>query len=219
MTEAIYFPSYSTAERQADACVHLLGVLGSLVGAATMMVYALGALQGLALVSVAVYSAGLVTVLSSSAAYNLVSEPGLKAILRRLDHSAIFVMIAGTYTPFVLVSMGGAWGLGLFVLVWVVAAAGVAMKLLLPHRFERIAVLLYLTQGWAVLPAIEPLIAAVSGDVLTLLVAGGLFYTGGVGFHLWERLPFQNVIWHALVLAGAACHYAAVMQSVVFAGG
>ncbi len=219
MTEAAFFPNYSTAERQADACVHLLGVLGSLVGAATMMAYALGALQGLALVSVAVYSAGLVTVLSSSAAYNLVSEPGLKAVLRRLDHSAIFVMIAGTYTPFVLVKMGGAWGLGLFVLVWAVAAVGVALKLLLPARFERIAVLLYLTQGWAVLPAVGPLIDAVSAPALGLLFSGGLFYTGGVGFHLWERLPFHNVIWHALVLAGAACHYAAVMEAVVFVGG
>jgi hemolysin III len=124
-------------------------------------------------------------------------------------------MIAGTYTPFSLVVIGGSWGWGLLAFVWTAALAGMALKLLCPHRFERLSILVYLLMGWSILVAIEPLLAGISRTGLVLLVTGGVLYSIGVVFHMWNRLPFQNAIWHGFVLAAAACHYAAIMHEVV----
>ena len=145
-----------------------------------------------------------------SAAYNLTWHPNWKEALRRLDHAAIFVMIAGSYTPFSLAVIGGTWGWALFAVVWAVAALGVALKLFLPRRFERAAIVLYLAQGWSVLVVVEPLAAALSTPALSLLVAGGAIYTLGVVFHLWRSLPYHNAIWHGFVLAGSVTHFIAI---------
>jgi hemolysin III len=150
-----------------------------------------------------------------SAVYNMARDGMFKRLLRRCDHAAIFVMIAGTYTPFSLEVIGGAWGRGLLIFVWTVAAAGVALKLLRPHRFERLSVVVYLMLGWCVLAALDPLLARISLWGLVLLFAGGVLYSLGVVFHLWTRLPFHNAIWHGFVLAAAGCHYAAIMLEVV----
>jgi hemolysin III len=140
-----------------------------------------------------------------------VVRPRLKEILRRLDHAAIFLMIAGTYTPFILIKMNTSWGLGLLAVVWSMAAIGIAIKLFAPRFLDGLSTALYLVQGWAVIAAWEPLMSAMPGRVLTLLVAGGVLYTIGVVFHLWERLPYQNAIWHGFVLSAASCHFAAVI--------
>ncbi len=161
-----------------------------------------------------VYSIGLIGMFAASAAYNLVSHAGLKEILRRLDHAAIFVMIAGSYTPFALL-VGGAAGHTLLAAVWAIAAAGVAIKLRFPRRFDKLSVLLYLAQGWIVLFALNPIIAALPDRALTLLVVGGIVYTLGVAFHLMERLRFHNVIWHIFVLGGAACQFVAIRDAVM----
>jgi hemolysin III len=131
--------------------------------------------------------------------------------LRRFDHAAIFLMIAGTYTPFILIKMHTPWGLGLLAVVWTMAGIGIAIKLFAPRYLEGLSTALYLVQGWAVIAAWEPLMSAMPGRVLTLLVAGGVLYTIGVVFHLWERLPYQNAIWHGFVLSAASCHFAAVL--------
>jgi hemolysin III len=149
-----------------------------------------------------------------SAGYNLIVRPKVKAVFRRLDHAAIFIMIAGTYTPFALMKMDAKWGFILLAVVWTMAAIGVAIKLFLPRYLEGVTTGLYLVQGWAVVVAWHPLVSAVPGHVAFLLMLGGVLYTVGVVFHLWERLPFQNAIWHGFVLVAASVHFAAVVDIV-----
>ncbi len=156
----------------------------------------------------------LVATFTCSAGYHLVVRPRIKEVFRRLDHAAIFLMIAGTYTPFVLIKMDNAWGLGLLAVVWGMAAIGIAIKLFAPRFLDGLSTALYLVQGWAVVAAWEPLQTALSSSVLTLLMVGGVLYTVGVVFHLWNRLPYQNAIWHGFVLSAASCHYAAVIGVV-----
>ena len=208
------FPTYSVGERRADAFIHVLGVSASIAGALTLMVMAAGALPSAGSVaSLAIYSAGMMAVFGFSAAYHLVTWPPAKAVLRRFDHAAIYLAIAATYTPFAAV-MGGAAGYGLLALVWSVAAFGVVMKLRFPKRLVRTSYVLYLAQGWAVVLALGPLAAAVSDRVLILLGIGGVLYTVGVVFHLWNGLRYHNAVWHGFVLVAAGCHYAAVMSAV-----
>lgn len=214
MSEPLTYPDYSLGERIADGVVHALGVGASVAAAIVLLVIAAAHAPALPFVSLSVYGAGLIAVFAFSAGYHLVRRPRLKAVLRRFDHAAIFVMIAGTYTPFALVSIGGSWGVALLAIVWAVAALGVAWKLLLPGRFEGVSVALYLAQGWVMVVALKPLIAAVSPSVFLLLAIGGGLYTLGVVFHVWRGLPYHNAIWHALVLVAAGFHYTAVLAAV-----
>jgi hemolysin III len=172
-------------------------------------------LPALSVIPLGVYGAGLVAMFACSAGYHLIRKARAKEIFRRLDHAAIFVMIAGTYTPFALLNMGGAWGIGLLSAVWAIALIGVVMKLALPRIFERLSVPLYLAQGWAVLVAIKPLVAAVPTLALVLIGVGGVLYTIGVLFHLWDRLPYHNAIWHGFVLVAAGVHYAAILDATI----
>lgn len=150
----------------------------------------------------------------SSALYHLTRQPERKELLRRIDHAVIFVMIAGTYSPFVLVKVGGAWGFGLFAFVWAVALFGVLLKLRYPRKWEPAALAAYLGLGWVCVVAIGPLVDALSVPVLVLLGAGGLIYSLGVLFYVQKRLRYRIAIWHAMVLAAAGCHYAAVMTAI-----
>jgi hemolysin III len=170
------------------------------------------------IVSVAVYGLGLLAMIGASALYNFAAASRRKEWFRRCDHAAIFLMIAGTYTPFALVRMGGAWGIGIAGFVWLVAVAGIALKFLYPRRLEGISILLYLALGWVILAALEPLFAGVPLSAIILIAIGGLLYSFGVLFHLWRRLPYHNAIWHGFVLSAAACHWAAVLDGVVLAG-
>jgi hemolysin III len=206
-------------EQIADSCVHVIGVTASVVAFATLMAVALKQGGLLLVVSSMIYGIGLVTTFGCSAVYNLTAAPARKEVLRRFDHAAIFLMIAGTYTPFTLINVDAAWALTLFVFVWLIAASGAAVKLLYPRRFERLSIALYLLLGWSVSVTFEPLLSTVSLPVIILLAAGGLLYSFGVVFHLWDRLPYQNAIWHGFVLAGAACHYAAVLDYVTVPSG
>ena len=190
-----------------------MSVLFSLVAATLLLIGAIG-LPAVIFIGLIVYSIGLIGMFAASAAYNLVSHAGVKEILRRLDHAAIFVMIAGSYTPFALV-IGGMTGHALLAAVWAIAAIGVVIKLRFPRRFDKFSVLLYLGQGWIVLFALDSIVAALPVRALTLLVAGGIVYTLGVGFHLMEGLRFHNVIWHVFVLGGAACQFVAVRDAVM----
>jgi hemolysin III len=210
-------PVYRPAERIADNVVHVVGIVAGFIGCVVLALMALPAAGTRVLAGIGLYSGGLTVMLWCSALYNMARDGAWKRVLRRCDHAAIFVMIAGTYTPFSLVVIGGAWGWGLLGFVWTTALAGMALKLLCPHRFERLSILVYLLMGWSILVAIEPLLAGISMTGLVLLVTGGALYSVGVVFHLWSRLPFQNAIWHGFVLAAAACHYAAIMHEVVLA--
>jgi hemolysin III len=209
------YPSYSLRERIADGCVHIIGVTASLVALGALLTIGVQSQTTLWAVSLTIYGLALVATFSFSASYHLVVRPKLKEILRRFDHAAIFLMIAGTYTPFILIKMNTPWGLGLLAVVWTIAAIGIVLKLFFPRFLEGLSTALYLVQGWAVLAAWEPLMSALPGRGLTLLMIGGVLYTVGVVFHLWERLPYQNAIWHGFVLSAASCHFAAVIVVTV----
>ena len=204
-------PVYSDGERLADAVGHALGVAASIAGLVMLIVVASRYAGALTVTSFALYGGTLLLVFSASALYNLVRRGVLKKLLRLLDHSAIYLMIAGTYTPVTLNSIQGAWGWSVFGAVWGLALTGVALKLIFPGRLEKLSIGLYFAAGWAGLAAIEPLLANLHWAALTLFGIGGLFFSAGVGFHLWTRLGYHNVIWHAFVLAGATCHYFAVI--------
>ena len=208
------FPVYSIGERRVDALIHVLGVSGSIAAALTLMVMAVGALPALSVASLGIYCAGMMAVFGLSAAYHMVNWAPAKAVLRRLDRAAIYVAIAATYTPFALAKMGGVAGYGLLALVWSAAVIGVIIKLYFPAHLTKTSYALYLVQGWAVVPALRPLTAAVSTEVLFLLALGGVLFTVGVVFHLWSSLKYHNAVWHAFVLVASGCHYAAVVNAV-----
>jgi len=208
------FPDFDPAERVADGVIHVVGVGVGLVAIVVLLAVGLPGADAATAVSLPLYAAGLLATLTFSALYNMARHPERKERLRRFDHAAIFVMIAGSYTPFALVKIGGGWGIGLLAWVWVLALGGVVLKLTRPRRAERLSIALYLVIGWSVLAAIVPLVEAVAPPVVALLLAGGVIYTVGVVFHLLRRLPFHNAIWHVCVLIGAACHYAAVFRAV-----
>src|SRR4051812_49076318 len=220
---AAEFPRHTPAEWRADAAVHALGLTLGSAGCVALAAAALPrAGDPLRVSALLAYAVGLLAMLGCSALYNLTPEGGRKRLFRRLDHAAIFLMIAGTYTPFTLVEIAGTWGTGLLAFVWSVAGVGIAAELLGLGRHDGLSVAAYLLLGWSVLAALGPLSAAVSAAVspavspagLALLVAGGVLYSAGVAFHLWTRLPYHNVVWHGFVLAAAACHYAAVLREV-----
>jgi hemolysin III len=212
---SVVFPQYTKRERVADGCIHVVSVIASLIALVALLIVAFETQAALWIVSLAIYGIALVATFSCSAGYHLIVRPKLKSIFRRLDHAAIFLMIAGTYTPFALMKMDAPWGLTLLAVVWSMAALGIAIKLFAPRYLEGISTALYLVQGWAVVVAWKPLVAAVPGHVALLLMLGGVLYTVGVVFHLWEKLPFQNAIWHGFVLTAASVHYAAVLDIAV----
>ncbi len=212
---SVVVPDYSIRERVADGCIHAIGIAASVIALTVLLVIGVQSQMTLWVVSLAIYGLALVAMFSCSAGYNLIMHPPkLKEVFRRLDHAAIFLMIAGTYTPFVLIKMNNAWGLGLLAVVWTIALIGILIKLITPRFLEGLSVGLYLVQGWAIVAAWHPLVTAVPAWVAILLGVGGLLYTVGVVFHLWERLPYQNAIWHGFVLSAASCHYAAVLGLV-----
>ena len=203
-------PARQRRELTADFVVHVLGLGLGAVAAMTLLV--LAALRG-GLLPAAVYVAGLAAMLGCSAAYHLRRASRWRPLLRRLDHAAIFVMIAGSYTPFT-VQLAGPWSVALTAAVWALAALGVAAKLAAPRHVEKLSVALYLGLGWIGIVALDPLLAALGPATLILIAAGGVVYSLGVIFHLWRSLPFHNAIWHGFVLAAASVHYAAVLMTV-----
>jgi hemolysin III len=208
--------AYSRGELAADRTIHLVGVAAGVAGVAVLISLVVVRRHWIALASVVAYSAGLVAMLSFSAAYNLKYQGPHGALLRRFDHAAIFLMIAGTYTPFTVNGLTGAWSIAMTTLVWVLAGIGIAIKLFGPlNRSTFYSAILYLAFGWVGLIAIQPFLNGLSVPVLILLGVGGLLYSIGVVFHALQRLPYQNAIWHGFVLAGAAAHFAAVLGIVI----
>lgn len=206
------FPRYTAAENAADRTIHFVG----LAAAATAIGWLLGRIAPGAtikqLVAVSIYCVGLVGMLAASAAYNLVAPSRLKVVLRRLDHAMIFVMIAGSYTPFTMGALRPQLGVPLCAVVWGLAAIGIGLKLACPSRGERASLGLYLGMGWLVLGILRPLMAVLPGAVLLLLLVGGLIYSLGAFVHARARMPFQNALWHAMVVAAAALHFSAVAE-------
>jgi hemolysin III len=211
------YPSwnYTPVEILADAVVHALGVGLGLAGASILVVWASTSLSTVALAAVLVYVTALLAMLGISAAYNMWPVSPTKWVLRRLDHSAIYLMIAGTYTPLLSQLKASYHTIGMLIGVWTIALVGAALKLLLPGRFDRLSIGLYLLLGWSVVAIYDTVLPALPFSALLLLGIGGLLYSGGVAFHVWTSLRFQNAIWHAFVLVAAACHWGAILHTVV----
>jgi len=203
-------------EEIANSVTHGIGAILAVVGLVVLAVDSSRHGTARTVVACVVFGAALVLLYASSVLYHSVRNLRAKAVLRVFDHSAIFLLIAGTYTPFTLVSLRGAWGTALFVFVWGIAVAGITLRLVLPRRPTALFVSLYLAMGWCIVVAVRPLLAAVAPGGIALLVAGGLAYSVGVVFYVWHR-PYHHAIWHGFVLAGSACHYAAVLRYVALA--
>lgn len=206
---------YSFGEEVAHASTHGFGVLLSIVGLVVLVTRA--ALYGdhWHVVACSIFGATLVMMYTASTLYHAIPLPKPKRILRVLDHSLIYFLIAGSYTPFTLVTLRGPWGWGLFAFVWSLALAGVLFKIYFTGRFEKVSLAIYLLMGWAAVVAIKPLLVALDPAGLALLAAGGLTYTGGVVFYVWQRLRYHHAIWHLFVLMGSVLHYFAVLFYVI----
>lgn len=215
MSELNLSTRYTLREEIANSITHGLGVLFSIAGLAILVT--LAAMYGDAwhVVSCSIYGATLLVLYTSSTLYHGIPHPKAKRILRIFDHSAIFLLIAGTYTPFTLVNLRGPWGWSLFGTIWGLALAGVVLQLTPWRRLRALSVSLYLGMGWAIVIAIRPLIEAVPPRGLLLLVLGGLAYTLGVLFYLWRSLPHHHAIWHLFVLSGSVLHFFAVLLYVI----
>lgn len=207
--------NYDRVELIADGIVHGIGILSGLIAATVLVVLTAVYANPRDVVVVSIYVAGLLSMLALSATYNLWPVSPTKWVLRRLDHSAIYVLIAATYTPFIMELRNSVFGVALLVGVWCVAIFGIALKLGWPGRFDRLSVGLYLALGWSGLMLYDSVVAALPRMAVWFVLAGGALYSLGVIFHAWRRLRFQNVIWHCFVLSGAACHYTAVLNLVL----
>lgn len=215
---AVLPPHYRTeAERSADRVVHLAGVGLAVVAGATLIGLAIWQGGAGRISAVAIYAGCLIAMLTASMFYNLVRSQKRQKLLRRLDHAAIFLMIAGSYTPFTTQRFDGWWAIGMTAAVWVIALGCAAGKLFAPGLSKKIWIAAYLVLGWMALAALKPFLEGVSPVALALIVIGGVLYTAGVCFYVWERLPFRRAIWHVFVLAASGVHYAAVLVGVVLA--
>ena len=207
--------NYDRAELIADGIVHVLGVLTGLIAATVLIVLTAVYATGLDVAVVSIYVAGLMAMLVFSATYNLWPVSPRKWLLRRFDHSAIYILIAATYTPFIMQVKDNVFAVALLIGVWCVAIVGIIIKLVLPGRFDRLSVVLYLVMGWSGFMIYDVVVPSLPVMALWFVVVGGMLYSFGVIFHAWRRLRFQNAIWHSFVLLGAACHYTAVLDLVL----
>jgi hemolysin III len=206
---------YSRREEAANALTHALGVALSIAGLAVLVTFA--ALNGDAwrVVSVSIYGATLVLLYLASTLYHAARSPGIKHKLRIFDHAAIYLLIAGTYTPFTLVNLRGPWGWSLFGVIWGLATIGVLHKVFFAGRFRELSVVCYIGMGWLVMIAMKPLTDVLPLPGVAWLVVGGVLYTSGVLFYALRRMPYHHAVWHLFVLAGSVCHFISVMGYVV----
>lgn len=215
MTARAYASRYSLREEIANSVSHGVGALVAAGGLVVLIVLAAQRGNVWHIVGCSVFGAALLLVYTISTLYHGIQHPRAKAVLRALDHSAIFILIGGTYTPFALVSLHGPWGWCLFGVIWGLAVLGIVLQMGLLRRGTAASVLLYLGMGWVVVIAIKPLLDAVGPDGVALLLIGGLGYTAGTGFYMWRRLPYHHALWHGFVLLGSVSHFFAVLLYVI----
>ena len=208
-------PRYTLGEEIASSVIHGLGAVLGIAGLGVLTAFA--SLYGNAwhIVSCSIFGATLILLYTTSTLYHSIPLPRVKAVLRTLDHSAIFILIAGTYTPFLLVNLRGPWGWSLFALIWGLALIGILRRIVRGRDSGLFSVALYIGMGWAVVVAAKPLLNSVAPGGLWLLLLGGLAYTLGVVFYVWERLPYNHAIWHVFVLAGSVLHFFAILFYVI----
>ena len=201
----------TTGEELANALTHGLGLIASLIGGTVLLLSAMSRGDAWQILGCSVFTASLLALYTASTLYHAWPQSPGKATLQIVDHSAIYLLIAGTYTPFTLGVLRGAWGWTLFGVVWGLAACGILLKGLFGLRFPRVSTAFYLAMGWLAIFAMRPLMARVPSAGLALLLAGGLLYTVGVAFFAWERPRYNHLVWHLFVLGGSALHFLAVL--------
>jgi len=208
-------PQYSFGEEIANSVTHGAGVVLAIAGLAVLTAFA--ALHGDVwhIVACSIFGAALIICYTTSTLYHSIRVERIRRVLRALDHSAIFLLIAGTYTPFMLVNLRGPWGWSLFGVIWGLAVAGIVLRLVLKGRLHGLVVALYIAMGWVVVVAVQPLLEHVALGGLALLAGGGIAYTVGVIFYKWRRLPYHHAIWHGFVMLGSALHFFAVLFYVI----
>ena len=201
----------SVLEEVINSLTHGVGLLLSLVGLTILVIVA--CLEGTVwhIVSFSIYGASLVLLYTASMLYHRAKNLVYKRTMQLIDHICIFLLIAGTYTPFALVTLKDGWGWSLFGVVWGLTLAGIILKLIFRNRYDLLSTLIYLAMGWMAVIALAPLRAHLAGSGLILLVIGGLVYSVGTVFYLWEKLPFNHALWHICVLSGSICHFFAVL--------
>jgi hemolysin III len=199
----------------ASALTHGLGAAVALAGGAVLITLAAIHGDGWQLAGAIVFGVALLLLYTASTLYHAIQHPIAKGRLKVFDHCAIYLLIAGTYTPFTLVGLRGPWGWSLFAAIWTLAVAGVVFKLFYTGRFKRLSTLVYVAMGWLVLVAFEPMLSSLDGWTIGWLLTGGAFYTLGTFFYHRESIPYAHAIWHLFVIAGSVCHYVAVMAQVV----
>ena len=198
----------------ANSLTHGIGALLSVIGTVALIAGASQSGDAWKIVSFSIFGASLILLYLASALYHGARRPELKRAFKTLDHCAIFLLIAGTYTPFTLVNLRGPWGWSLFGVVWGLALLGILLQTG-KRRHPVLAVVLYVVMGWTVVVAIRPLLHAIPPGGLALLVTGGLAYTAGIAFYAWKRLPYAHSVWHGFVLLGSALHFFAILLFVV----
>jgi hemolysin III len=207
-----FSPKVPLADEIANTITHGLGLVLSLVGMPVLILAIAARGDALLVVGASVFGATLVALYAASTLYHAIPAPRIKRMLRIADHVAIFLLIAGTYTPFTLGVLRGAWGWTLFGVVWSLAACGIVFKVALGVRYPRASTMFYLAMGWLIVIAIRPLMLALPNAGLWWLVAGGLSYTVGVVFFVLDRHKYMHAVWHLFVMAGSACHFMAVLR-------
>lgn len=206
---------FDAAELVADGVVHAVGIVAAVIAGTFLLAFAASHAPPSELIALSVYVLSLVVVLSVSLAYNLWPVTPTKMLLARCDQAAIFLFIAGSYTPFLTFIAGTPAGNAMTALVWGGSLVGIALKLIVPEKFGRLAILLYLAIGWSGVLVFQRLATTLSPTALGLVLAGGIVYSLGIVFHLWEKLRFQNALWHVFVVAGASLHLVAVIDAMV----
>jgi hemolysin III len=205
---------FSKDEELANSITHGIGMLLSLGGLILMATFSFKMAPNWNAASLPIYGAALLLLYTSSFLYHSFHSPKLTPLFRKFDHSAIYLLIAGTYTPFSLVTLSGTVGWTLFLAEWILAIAGVAFTVFFFGRFKVIALFTYILMGWLVIFAIEPLMASMPTNGVILLIGGGILYTGGVVFYKWDKIPYNHAIWHLFVLSGSICHFLCIATYV-----
>ena len=208
------FRDHTSGEMIADGVVHAAALVAGVIGFSVL--FQKVALRGATSdgVAMAIYAAGFFLLFGFSCAYNMTPPSRAKWLLRRFDHASIYLMIGGTYTALLSQAYLAFWTIALSATVWTGALGGALLKLIVPGRFDRVAIGVYFVLGWSALIAVKPLVSALPPQTLAFVAMGGVLYSIGVAFHLWESLKYQNAIWHSCVTVAAACHFAGVFQAV-----
>ena len=215
MTETQTAENYTPLEEIFNSLTHGIGILISLAGMVLMIVFASRYGNANHIVSSAIFGLTLVMLYTASTLYHSFRKPTLKHVFKICDHSCIYLLIAGTYTPFLMVTLKGMLGWSLFAVVWTLTAAGILFKIFFVYRFNILSTIAYILMGWIIIFAVKPLLHSLPEGGIAFLVAGGLAYTLGTIFYAWKKLPFNHAIWHLFVLGGSICHFLAVILYVI----